>query len=96
MGRVAKEMLVVLPTRSKRFAPSGWVIADFEITEAMLKYFINRVNGPLFFSPRVVIAVPSGITAVERAVYNSAERAGARKVYLVEEPRAAGLSRIAD
>ena len=94
VGRVAKEMLGRTPNSIEAIRPlQDGVIADFEITDAMLKYFINRVNeNSLFFSPRVVIAVPSGITAVEkRAVYNSAERAGARKVYLVEEPRAAGL-----
>ena len=94
VGRVAKEMMGRTPTSIEAVRPlQDGVIADFEITEAMLKYFINIVQGDsLFFSPRVVIAVPSGITAVEkRAVYNSAERAGARKVYLVEEPRAAGL-----
>ncbi|MBN1341845.1 MAG: rod shape-determining protein, partial [Phycisphaerae bacterium] len=62
-------------------------------TEAMLGYFIRKVHGRRnFFKPRVVIAIPSGITAVEkRAVYGSAERAGARRVYLVEEPMAAGI-----
>jgi len=69
------------------------VISDFEITEAMLSYFIRKVHGRgRLMSPRVVIAVPSGITAVERrAVIDSAERAGARKVYLVDEPMAAGI-----
>jgi rod shape-determining protein MreB len=69
------------------------VIADFDITEAMLGYFIRKVHGrSRLVKPRVVIAVPSGITAVEkRAVYNSAERAGARRVYLVDEPMAAGI-----
>jgi rod shape-determining protein MreB len=69
------------------------VISDFEITEAMLSYFIRKVNGRgRILGPRVVIAVPSGITAVEkRAVLDSAERAGARRVYLVEEPMAAGI-----
>jgi rod shape-determining protein MreB len=69
------------------------VIADFDITEAMLGYFIRKVHGRRsFVMPRVVIAVPSGITAVEkRAVYNSAERAGARRVYLVPEPMAAAI-----
>ena len=69
------------------------VISDFEITEAMLGYFIRRVHGRRgFVKPRVVIAIPSGITAVEkRAVLDSAERAGARRVYLVEEPMAAGI-----
>ena len=94
VGRAAKEMLGRTPKSIEAVRPlKDGVIADFEITEAMLKYFITRVqNRSRFFSPRVVIAVPSGITAVEkRAVYNSAERAGARKVYLVEEPRAARL-----
>jgi rod shape-determining protein MreB len=64
-----------------------------EITEAMLSYFIRKVNGRRPFpKPRVVIAVPSGITEVERrAVLDSAERAGARRVFLVEEPMAAGI-----
>ena len=94
VGSQAKAMLGRTPASIQAIRPlQDGVIADFEITEAMLKYFITRVqNRSRFFSPRVVIAVPSGITAVEkRAVYNSAERAGARKVYLVEEPRAAGL-----
>ncbi|MEE9370527.1 MAG: rod shape-determining protein, partial [Sedimentisphaerales bacterium] len=69
------------------------VISDFEITEAMLGYFIRKVHGRGgLVRPRVVIAVSSGITAVERrAVIDSAERAGARKVYLVDEPMAAGI-----
>jgi rod shape-determining protein MreB len=69
------------------------VISDFEITEAMLSYFIRKVSGRgRIIGPRVVVAVPSGITAVEkRAVLDSAERAGARRVYLVEEPMAAGI-----
>ena len=69
------------------------MIRDFEITEAMLAYFIRRVHGRRgFVKPRVVIAMPSGITAVEkRAVLDSAERAGARRVYLVEEPMAAAI-----
>src|SRR5256885_20763 len=66
--------------------------SGFDHTEAMLSYFIRKVNGNRWWKPRVVIAVPSGITAVEkRAVYGSAERAGARRVYLVEEPMAAGI-----
>jgi len=69
------------------------VISDFEVTEAMLSYFIHKVHGRgRLVRPRVVIAVPSGITAVERrAVIDSAERAGARRVYLVDEPMAAGI-----
>jgi rod shape-determining protein MreB len=69
------------------------VIADFQITEAMLSYFINKVNGKSrIVGPRVVIAVPAGITAVERqAVKQSAQRAGARTVFTLEEPFAAAL-----
>ncbi len=94
VGRVAKEMIGRTPGSIESIRPlKDGVIADFDITEALLAYFISQVHHrKRFFSPRVVIAIPSGITAVEkRAVFNSAERAGARKVYLVEEPRAAGL-----
>lgn len=94
VGLVAKQMLGKTPGSIEAIRPlKDGVIADFELTEALLNYFITKVhNRRRFFSPRVVIAIPSGITAVEkRAVYNSAERAGARKVFLVEEPRAAGL-----
>ncbi|MCO6439428.1 MAG: rod shape-determining protein [Phycisphaerae bacterium] len=94
VGLVAKEMLGKTPGSIAAIRPlKDGVIADFDITEAMLGYFIRKVHGrSRFVKPRVVIAVPSGITAVEkRAVYNSAERAGARRVYLVEEPMAAGI-----
>ena len=94
VGQVAKEMLGKTPGSISAIRPlKDGVIADFDITEAMLGYFIRKVHGRTrFVKPRVVIAVPSGITAVEkRAVYNSAERAGARRVYLVEEPMAAGI-----
>ena len=69
------------------------VISNFEITEVMLAYFIRKAHGGGgLVRPRVVIAVPSGITDVERqAVISTAERAGARKVYLVKEPMAAGI-----
>jgi rod shape-determining protein MreB len=69
------------------------VIADFEITEAMLRYFITRAhNRRLLVSPRVVICVPFGITEVERrAVKEAAESAGAREVFLMEEPMAAAI-----
>ncbi|MCC7145542.1 MAG: rod shape-determining protein [Phycisphaeraceae bacterium] len=94
VGWVAKEMLGKTPGSITAIRPlKDGVISDFEITEAMLSYFIRKVNGRRPFPrPRVVIAVPSGITAVEkRAVLDSAERAGARRVYLVEEPLAAGI-----
>ncbi len=94
VGVVAKEMLGKTPGSIAAIRPlKDGVIADFDITEAMLSYFIRKALGKRnFFKPRVVIAIPSGITEVEkRAVYNSAERAGARRVYLVEEPMAAGI-----
>ncbi len=94
VGLVAKEMLGKTPGSIEAIRPlKDGVIADFDITEAMLGYFIRKVHGRRrFMKPRVVIAIPSGITAVEkRAVYNSAERAGARRVYLVDEPMAAGI-----
>jgi len=94
VGIVAKEMLGKTPGSITAIRPlKDGVISDFEITEAMLSYFIRRVHGRKhFIGPRVVIAIPSGITAVEkRAVLDSAERAGARRVYLVEEPMAAAI-----
>jgi len=93
-GLVAKEMLGKTPGSISAIRPlKDGVISDFEITEAMLSYFIRKVHGRGgLVRPRVVIAVPSGITAVERrAVIDSAERAGARRVYLVDEPMAAGI-----
>ncbi|MCC6425268.1 MAG: rod shape-determining protein [Phycisphaerales bacterium] len=94
VGWVAKEMLGKTPGSISAIRPlKDGVISDFEITEAMLKYFINKVNGrSRIFGPRVVISIPSGITAVEkRAVFDSAERAGARRTYLIEEPIAAAI-----
>jgi rod shape-determining protein MreB len=94
VGLVAREMLGKTPGSITAIRPlKDGVISDFEITEAMLGYFIRKVHGRGgLVRPRVVIAVPSGITAVERrAVIDSAERAGARKVYLVDEPMAAGI-----
>jgi len=94
VGLVAREMLGKTPGSITAVRPlKDGVISDFEITEAMLSYFIRKVHerGGLI-RPRVVIAVPTGITAVERrAVIDSAERAGARKVFLVDEPMAAGI-----
>jgi rod shape-determining protein MreB len=94
VGLVAREMLGKTPGSITAIRPlKDGVISDFEITEAMLGYFIRKVHGRGgLIRPRVVIAVPSGITAVERrAVIDSAERAGARRVYLVDEPMAAGI-----
>jgi rod shape-determining protein MreB len=94
VGLCAKEMIGKTPGSIQAVRPmKEGVIADFTITEAMINYFIRRVtNGFRLVKPRLVIAIPSGITAVERrAVYNSAERAGARKVYLVLEPMAAAI-----
>ena len=68
------------------------VIADFEICEKMLRYFIHRVHQRRFAKPRMVICVPSGITGVERrAVMEAAEYAGARRAYIIEEPMAAAI-----
>lgn len=86
LGRTPPGFQAVRPMRSG-------VIADFEVTEKMLRYFMRKAqNGRRFVKPRVVIAVPWGITMVEkRAVIGSAERAGARHVYLVDEPTAAAI-----
>jgi rod shape-determining protein MreB len=94
VGREAKEMLGRTPGNIVAIRPmKDGVIADFEVTEAMLRYFIERVHHrSKLVRPRIVIAVPSGITSVEqRAVRESAMSAGAREVYLIEEPMAAAL-----
>jgi rod shape-determining protein MreB len=94
VGWAAKEMLGKAPGSISVVRPlKDGVISDFDITEAMLSYFIRKVNGRgRIFGPRVVIAVPSGITEVEtQAVLQSAQRAGARLVYLIQEPMAAGI-----
>jgi len=93
VGVVAREMLGKTPGSISAVRPlKDGVISDFEITESMLAYFIRKAHGGGIVRPRVVIAVPGGITDVERqAVIGTAERAGARKVYLVAEPMAAGI-----
>ncbi|MBC8370839.1 MAG: rod shape-determining protein [Planctomycetes bacterium] len=94
VGDEAYRMLGKTPTNIEAVRPlKGGVIADFEITEKLLRYFLRKAqDGSSLMNPRVVISVPSGITTVERrAVINSAERAGARKVYLVDEPMAGAL-----
>lgn len=94
VGLEAKRMLGRTPGNIVAIRPlKDGVIADFEITEAMLRYFIQKVhNHRRLVRPRVVICVPNGITEVEkRAVKESAELAGAREVYLMEEPMAAAI-----
>jgi len=94
VGEEAKRMLGRTPGNIVAIRPmKDGVIADFEITEAMLRYFIKKVHHRhVLVRPRIVIAIPSGITEVEkRAVKDSAERAGAREVFLIEEPVAAAI-----
>ncbi len=94
VGEEAKRMLGRTPGNIVAIRPmKDGVISDFEITEDMLRYFIKKIhNRKVFVRPRMVIAIPSGITEVEkRAVKDSAEHAGAREVYLIEEPVAAAI-----
>ena len=94
VGNEAKQMLGRTPGSISATRPlRDGVIADFEVTEAMIKYFIRKVhNRRSFVSPKMVICVPSGSTAVEqRAIIESAESAGARRVELIEEPMAAAI-----
>ena len=94
VGRDAKMMLGRTPGNIVAIRPmKDGVIADFEITEAMLRHFIRKVhNRRSMIRPRIIVCVPSGITPVEkRAVRESAESAGAREVYLIEEPMAAAI-----
>jgi rod shape-determining protein MreB and related proteins len=94
VGREAKEMLGRTPGNISAVRPMrDGVIADFEITGEMLRYFIAKAhNRKTLVRPRVVISVPSSITSVEkRAVRDSAQSAGAREIYLIEEPMAAAI-----
>ncbi|MFA5261271.1 MAG: rod shape-determining protein [Candidatus Omnitrophota bacterium] len=94
VGDEAKKMLGRTPGNIVAIRPmKDGVISDFEITEAMLKYFIRKVHRrQVLVRPAMVIAIPSGITEVEkRAVKDSAERAGARSIELIEEPKAAAV-----
>ena len=94
VGAEAKRMLGRTPTGIEAIRPlRDGVIADFEVSEEMIKHFIRKVhNRRLFASPQVIICVPTGSTTVERrAIQESAESAGARRVYLIEEPMAAAI-----
>lgn len=94
VGDDAKSMVGRTPGNIQAIRPlREGVIADFEVAEEMIKYFIQKVHKRrTFMSPRVIICVPSGSTAVERrAIQESAESAGARNVYLIEEPMAAAI-----
>ena len=94
VGEEAKRMLGRTPGNIVAIRPmKAGVIADFEVTEAMLRYFIRKAhNRKWVIRPRIIISVPSGITEVEkRAVKDSATHAGAREVYLIEEPMAAAI-----
>ena len=94
IGAEAKRMLGRTPASIVAVRPlKNGVIADFEVTQEMIKYFIRKVhNRRSLLHPRIVIGIPSGITEVERrAVQESAEQAGAREVYLIEEPMAAAI-----
>ncbi|MDP6262175.1 MAG: rod shape-determining protein [Rhodospirillales bacterium] len=94
VGEEAKQMLGRTPSNISAIQPlRDGVIADFEVAEEMIKYFIRKVhNRRSFASPLVIICVPSGSTAVERrAIQDSAETAGARRVWLIEEPMAAAI-----
>ena len=94
VGEEAKQMIGRTPGNIVAVRPmKDGVIADFDVTQAMLKYFIRKVmNTKSFVRPRVVVGVPSGVTEVEkRAVVDAAMQAGAREAYLIEEPMAAAI-----
>ena len=94
VGTEAHEMLGRTPGKVKAIKPmKDGVIADYDTTEVMLNYFIKKVNGKSFFSrPRILICCPSNITQVEKnAIKEAAERTGAKKVFLEEEPKVAAV-----
>ena len=85
LGRTPGNIVATRPLREG-------VISDYTVTEKMLKYFINKIGGKFLFSPRIMICIPSQVTEVEKkAVIDAASNAGARKVYLIEEPIAAAI-----
>ena len=94
VGHDAREMLGRTPGKVQAIRPmKDGVIADFELTEIMLNHFIKKINGRSFFSrPRILICCPSNITQVEKnAIKEAAERTGAKKVFLEEEPKVAAV-----
>lgn len=85
LGRTPGNIVAIRPLRDG-------VISDFEITQKMLKHFINKAIGKMLFKPRIIVCVPSGVTEVEKkAVIDASNQAGARKTYLIEEPIAAAI-----
>ena len=93
VGKEARRMLGRTPGNIVATRPlREGVISDYTVTEKMLKYFISKVSGRTLFSPRIMICIPSRVTEVEKkAVIDAANQAGARKVYLIEEPIAAAI-----
>src|SRR5574344_1007324 len=94
VGKEARDMLGRTPGKVKAIRPlKDGVIADFEVTEIMINYFIKKINGKSMFSrPKILICCPSNITQVEQnAIKDAAERTGAKKVYLEEEPKVAAI-----
>ena len=93
VGHEARRMLGRTPGNIVATRPlRDGVISDYTVTERMLKYFINKIGGKFLFAPRIMICIPSQVTEVEKkAVIDAASNAGARKVYLIEEPIAAAI-----
>lgn len=93
VGQEARRMLGRTPGNIVATRPlREGVISDYTVTEKMLKYFINKINGKTLFAPRAMICIPSRVTEVEKkAVIDAATQAGARKVFLIEEPIAAAI-----
>lgn len=93
VGKEARQMLGRTPGNIRASRPMrDGVIADYRVTEAMLRFFLNKVIGKGFFKPEVMVSVPAGVTQVEkRAVMNATRSAGARTAYLIDEPLAAAI-----
>ena len=93
VGHEARRMLGRTPGNIVATRPlRDGVISDYTVTEKMLKYFISKIGGKFLFAPRIMICIPSQVTEVEKkAVIDAASNAGARKVYLIEEPIAAAI-----